>query len=251
MSANPTPRSQAALFSCPSQHPVFTRHAPPIMDIQEERAKAHAVEQASGTGWSVAFAQPTRLGVFAFVDGDLEAARPVLTGLGATHVYRRDMGPEFGDGHDEDALVDQAMQWALEKPMQDVRRALRRLPKDGELAYWDAAGAIFVQWKSPLPPQVAALAELHRPDGVLVVVEETPYSPREIVAAQNRVFTRRHEKEVGARFVMAGACGDNSGVLLGVEPDSLRNRRSELQEKLARIAGMPVHVVPQAPIRGF
>src|SRR5690242_10834853 len=59
MSANPTPRSQAALFSCPELGPMFTRHAPPIMHIQEERAKAHALEGRSGPGWSVAFAEPT------------------------------------------------------------------------------------------------------------------------------------------------------------------------------------------------
>lgn len=241
--APPETRSQAALFSCPSEAPVFTRHAPPIREIQEERARAHAVEQATGPDWKVVFARPTRLGVFAFVDGDLRAARPVLEALGATHVYQRDLGPEFGEGHDEDALVDQAMQWALEKPMQDVRRALRGLPKDGELAYWNEAGAIFVQWKTPLPQQVAALAETHV-DGALVVVDETPYSPREIHAGVDRIFAAARAGKVAAELSSGGTCGNLSGALIGVTPATIGDA-GRLQEQLAGIAGMPVHVVPE------
>lgn len=247
--APPETRSQAALFSCPELHPVFTRHVPPIMEIGREWAIAGRVSELSGPGWSVAFAEPTRLGVFAFVDGDLAAAEPVVLAAGATHAYRRDQGPEFGGGEDRAALIEQALNWALEKPMEEVRRSLRALPDDGDLAYWLKAGAIFIQWKHPLPPEVAALAELRRPDGVLVVVEETPYSAREIVAAQNKIFDERYEKLVDASFAMARACGDLSGVLLGVDPASLGDRGPGIQEALSRIAGMPVHVVPEEPVQ--
>lgn len=244
------PQSQAALFSCPELNPVFTRHVPPIMNIGEERAKAAAVEAASGEGWSVAFAEPTRLGVMAFVDGDVEAARPVLRALRAVHVWRHDTGPEFGDGHDRKAAVDWGMQWALEKPMREVRRALAGLPDDGELAYWNEAGAIFVQWKAPLPPQVAALAETYVA-GALVVVEETAYSPREIIAAANRIFAADERGANPKGLTSGGSCGDNAGVLIGFDPTSLDDRGPELQEQLSRIAGMPVHVVPQEPARAL
>lgn len=247
---SPETLSQEALFACPERHPVFTRHAPPIMHIQEERAKARAVEQASGTGWSVAFAEPTRLGIFAFVDGDLDAAEPPLLAAGASHVWERDQGPEFGDGDDREALVSQGMQWALERPMTEVRRALAGLPDDGELAYWNEAGAIFVQWKRPLPAPVAALAE-SRLAGALVVVEETAYSPREITAASNRIFAAAGRGEIPAQLTSGGSCGDLSGVLIGVEPESLGARGPELQERLVRIAGVPVHVVPQEPARAL
>ncbi len=248
--APPETRSQAALFSCPDLHPVFTRHVPPIMHIQEEQAKAHAVDEATGPGWKIAFAEPTRLGVIAFVDGDLAAARPVLRDLGATHVYRRDMGPEFGDGNDREALVDQALQWALEKPMRDVRRTLRGLPKDGDLAYWTRAGAVYVQWKRPLPAQVAALAETFV-DGALVVVDETPYSPREIQAANDRLIAADERGEVDADLSTLGACGDLSGALVGIAPESLGDRADRLQEQLSRIARLPVRVVPMRPVRAL
>ncbi|MDO7868417.1 hypothetical protein [Nocardioides jiangxiensis] len=243
--APPETRSQAALFSCPEKHPVFTRHAPPVMHVQEERAKAERIASMAGGAWSVAFAEPTRLGVIAFVDGDLAAARPVLLAAGAGHVYRRDAGPELGDGKDHQALVESALGWALEKPMRDVRRRLRGLPHDGELAYWNEAGAVYVQWK---PTQVAALAETYV-DGALVVVGETPYSPREVTAAMNRIFAPRYERLTGARFTFGATCGDLSGVLLGVDPATLGDRGPRIQELLARAAGMPVHVVPAEPVK--
>lgn len=246
----PGPQSQDALFGCPERHPVFTRHVPPIMHIQEEREKAQRLAAMSGAGWSVAFAEPTRLGVFAFVDGDFDAAEPLLLAAGASHVWERDQGPEFGNGDDREALVSQGLQWALERPMTEVRRALAGLPDDGEFAYWNEAGAIFVQWKRPLPTQVAALAE-SRLAGALVVVEETAYSPREITAASNRIFAAAERGEIPASLTSGGSCGDLSGVLIGVEPESLGARGPELQERLVRIARAPVHVVPQEPARAL
>jgi hypothetical protein len=248
--APPETRSQAALFGCPEENPVFTRHVPPIMDIRQQQAIAARVESLSGQGWSVVFARPTRLGVFAFVDGDVEAARRVLLGADAAHVWQRDQGPEFGDGDDHDALVDQAMQWALEKPMEEVLGALRSLPNDGEPAYWDKAGAILVQWKGPLPARVASLDGM-RPDGVLVIVEETPYSPREIQAANDRIVAADERGDIDAHLSALGACGDLSGALIGIRPESLGDRAGQLQEELSRIAGLPVHVVPVEPARAL
>lgn len=240
-------QSQAALFACPAQHPVFTRHVPPVMHIQEERAKAERIAGLKGEGWSVAFAEPTRLGVMAFVDGDLDAATPVLRARGAVHVWRHDTGPELDDGDDRQAAVGWGIQWALEEPMREVRRALRGLTRsNGELALWPEAGAIFVQWKRPLPPQVAALAETYVA-GALVVVEETPFSPREILKGVDRVFAAAQHGALDAELTSGTTCGDLSGALIGVEPGSLADRGPELQEQLARIAGVPVHVVPEEP----
>lgn len=175
-------QSQAALFACPAQHPVFTRHVPPVMHVQEERAKAERIAGLKGEGWSVAFAEPTRLGVMAFVAGDLESARPVLQRLGAKHVWEREADSDFEDGYDREGLVGQALQWVLQQPMEEVFGTLRGLPDDGEAAFWDEAGAIYVQWKAPLPPEVAALAGI-RPDGIEVVVDETLYAPRDLHVA--------------------------------------------------------------------
>jgi hypothetical protein len=241
--APPETRSQAALFSCPELHPVFTRHVPPIMEIGRERAIAARVSELSGSGWSVAFAEPTRLGVFAFVDGDLAAAKPVVLDAGATHVWANLLGSEVGTRAD---IVEQALNWALAKPMRDVRRALHGLTDDGDLAYWNEAGAIFVQWKRPLPPQVAALAELRRPDGVLVVVEETPYSARELQAAPRAAFTPEVARDIGVELTSARACGDLSGIIVGVEPEQLGDRAPRLQEQLSAITHVPVHVVAEA-----
>ena len=246
----PGPQSQDALFSCPERHPVFTRHVPPIMDRAVQEEGVAWLQGTSGPGWSVAFLEPTRLGLFAFVDGDVEAARADLLKRGIAHVYHRDAQPEFEDGDERKALVDQAMQWALDESMRDVRRALRGLPDDGELAYWTPAGAIFVQWKRPLPPAVAALAETYV-DGALVVVEESAYAPREIRAAMERIFAAAERDEVPAQLNSGSACGDLSGVLIGVDPSSLGDRGPDLQERLARIAGMPVHVVPQEAARAL
>ncbi|TCJ29856.1 hypothetical protein [Nocardioides jejuensis] len=248
--APPETRSQAALFSCPEEHPVFTRHVPPIMDRGVQEEAAAWMRGATGPGWRLVFAEPTRLGLLGFIDGDLAAARASLVPRGVTHVYRRDMGPEFGDGKDRKALVEQGLGWALEKPMHDVRHALRGLPDDGDFAYWPEAGAIFVQWKAPLPKQVAALAGT-KVDGAEVMVEETPYSSRELARAQDRIFDKRYEKQVDASFTFAGTCGDLSGVVLGVDPKTLGDRAPELQEKLSAIAGVPIHVIPEEPLQAL
>lgn len=246
----PGPQSQDALFACPERHPVFTRHVPPIMDRAVQDEAVAWLQGTSGPGWSVAFLEPTRLGLFAFIDGDVEAARADLLKRGIAHVYRHHSGAELGRGPERKALVSQAMQRALEEPMRDVRRALRGLPADGELAYWTPAGAIFVQWKRPLPPAVAALAETYV-DGALVVVEETAYAPREIRAGMRAILAAAERDEVPAQLSSGSACGDLSGVLVGVDPASLGDRGPDLQERLARIAGMPVHVIPQEAARAL
>lgn len=243
-------QSQAALFACPAQHPVFTRHVPPVMHVQEERAKAERIAGLKGEGWSVAFAEPTRLGVMAFVAGDLESARPVLQRLGAKHVWEREADSDFEDGYDREGLVGQALQWVLQQPMEEVLGTLRGLPDDGEAAFWDEAGAIYVQWKAPLPPEVAALAGI-RPDGIEVVVDETLYAPRDLHVGMNLIFDAAQRGEIEADLTSGSTCGDLSGVLIGVEPGSLGERGPRLQEELGRIAGVPVHVIPQAPARAL
>lgn len=241
--------SQAALFACPAKHPVFTRHVPPVMHIQDERAKAERIAGLKGEGWSVAFAEPTRLGVMAFVDGDLGAAEPELRAAGVTGVWPRDQGPEFPEADRAD-LVRLALNEALEKPMSEVRRATRGLPRDGDFAFWSSAAAIYVQWKAPLPPEVAALAGI-RPDGIEVVVDETLYAPRDLHVGMNLIFDAAQRGEIEADLTSGSTCGDLSGVLIGVEPGSLGERGPRLQEELARIAGVPVHVIPQAPARAL
>lgn len=241
-----TSTTELELFDCALQHKV-SGPAPPIEGLEEQQDIVRRISSARWVGFTVRHASPTALGVVAFAQGDLETARRFLTDEGVTYVHAWDAsGPEVG--LDEDGKTSLATQRAMDPAMRDIRRATRGIPGWAAFAYWDEAGAVLVQWKEPVPAEVAELAGV-RPDGVTVLVEGVPYSMRDIIRGMNQLHAAADDDSRidGAFLTSTSACHDFTGIVAGVGPQSLGDRRGELQREFAQIAGMPVRVVPLPP----
>lgn len=236
-----SPSPSADLFDCPRQSRVFGE-APAIPDRGRQQEIVETAHQHASTQFDVRRAEPTHLGVVALVSGDLAAARQLLPEVGVRHVYKWD--PSGASvGLTARAQIQQALQWLLEPAIADVRASSRGIAGNGGLALWQEAGAVLLQWKRPVPPEIQQL-EGTRPDGVRVIVDPVRFSAAETGKAGRKLF--KAGTRLDAFVTTTTGCADGSGVIAGVDPESLGDRRAELEEKMAEIVGMPVRVVPQA-----
>ncbi len=60
-----------------------------------------------------------------------------------------------------------------------------------------------------------------------------------------RVIRAIRGREIDADWSVTHGCADGSGLVVGIEPSSLRGRRASLQARLSKAADMPVFVVPE------
>lgn len=235
-------------FTCPTESRVFTNRTP-IADLEEQEQVVSLVSRLSSV-W-VRHAEPTALGVVALVgddsgDDDLWADPQVadqLRRLGVAHVYEWD--PTMADaGVDAAGQVRQVVGWSLDPAYRDVRRATRGIPGSGGIAYWSEAGAILVSWKAPVPAAIEELAG-RRPDGVRVIVDAVPYSERDVRWAQRRLIGWLRANGLYGGFATAYACGDDSGLIVGLVPEVAD--RPALAEQISEAVGMPVMVLAEEP----
>lgn len=242
------PAPAAAEFSCPTESRIFTER-PPIADLDEQERVVERIGRLSSV-W-VRHAEPTALGVVALVgdasgDEGLRADPQVadrLRRLGVAHVYEWD--PTISSaGVDAAGQVERVVGWSLDPAYRDVRRATRGIPGSGGIAYWNEAGAILVSWKAPVPAQVAALVGT-RPDGVRVVVDAVRYSERDVRRAQDRLQDWLVESGLRDDWTSSFACGDRSGLIVGMNPRVAR--RTALAERISEAVGMPTMVVSEEP----
>lgn len=241
----PSPE-ESGLFDCETDNPVFGP-SPAIPDRGRQQRIVDQIERPLSDAFDVHVAEPSHLGVVALVTGDLDAARRALREHGVGHVYSWDSsGPEVGA--DEHGQIEQALQWVLDPVVNRLQKQIRDVPGSGGLAYWQDAGAVLLQWKAPVPAEIEALAGV-RPNGVKVIVQAIRYSDRDFLNAGERALKAGREGRIDAKVNSAVGCGDGSGLVVGVGPKSLGDRRAELQQKLTELVGMPVKVVAEeAPV---
>jgi hypothetical protein len=216
---------------------IFDKHAaPPIPDRDRQQAVVDRVTAASYPDFAVHVAQPTALGVYALVTGDLDAARTLLTTAGVTRVERWDAGL-VAAGAGGRVQIQMAMQTLLDPVIGRVREVTRRVPGDGGMAVWPDAGAVLVSWKAPVPAAIAALADHDWGDGVRVIVEAVPYSTADLSRAQGRV-----DEGTWARYgvTTVSGCGDDSGLEVGIGPDQWPADPAAVQARLTDLVGLPV-----------
>ena len=238
--------SEPTLFECPLESRVFGE-APPIPDIDRLEDIVDRVEQTTWDGFDVERVEATHLGVVALASGDLNEARKALREVGVPHVYRWD--PSVASvGVDAAGQVRQVLQWLIEPAVHDLRASYRGIRGYETLALWQEAGAVLLQWKAPVPTEIKALEGV-RPDGVRVIVKPTRFSERDWRAASAKVNHAIRDGRVDANWSTMGGCADGSGLVVGIEPASLGDRRSALQAQLSEVANIPVYVMPEeAPI---
>ncbi|RNL77703.1 hypothetical protein EFL95_17005 [Nocardioides marmorisolisilvae] len=222
---------------------VFTTEPPPIdpASLAEQRAVIDRIKAKDWSGFRIIGAVPTHLGVFAAVD-NYDAAKKALEPEGVRMVSVA--ADELGDLNGQAV---NAIQELLEPAVNDITRATKGVPGYASLALWQDAGAVVVDWKAPIPTEIEALAGV-RDDGVTVMIQSVRYSEKETRAAQQRVSDAFEHHRVDAKWTMTDRCQDGSGVVVGIEPDSIGTRKAALETELSDIAGVPVHVVAAGPI---
>jgi hypothetical protein len=232
-----TATTDADLFSCP-QGLDLLQNPPPIPDLAEQERLIGAIDGERYGGFTIHAAHATHLGVVALVEGDVDRARSVLTAEGVAFVDAWD--PALVEsGLDETTQVSEVIQWQLDPVAQRIALEHRSDPGFAGLSVWQDAGAVVLQWKSPVPPEVQEL-EGTRSDGVKVLIWPTTYSEKDLRSAADRVFGQAVDEEI----TMSTICADFSGIVVGIKPP-LDGRRAELQRKLSDLAGVPVMVIPQ------
>lgn len=245
-SASTMPTAEPALFDCPTDHRVFTEEPPPIEDEARQQRTVDRISGLATREFSMKYAETSPLGVIALVEGDEGAAMRYLRPEGVDLVQPWDpSGP--GVGLDEHAQVEQVIGWQIDPVIGEVERATRGIPGRAGLAYWHEAGAVVVQWKRPVPDEVSAL-EGQRPNGVRVIVEGATYSEKDVEEAQRSLGSALEAGRLSlarADRSMSTGCQDGSGLIVGVVPEALGERRAALQAELAQVVGMPVRVVPE------
>lgn len=236
-----TPSVAEDLFTCPIGLEQY-EDPPPIPDLAEQQAVVENVLRVTAmSAWTVRVAEPTHLGVVALVMGDLDVARQRLEPMGVRLVRPyNSYGAE--EGIDDHFQVVMAVQQALDSLLDEVQRATRDVPGRGGFAYWQEAGAIVVQWKAPVAPEVEALAG-RRSDGAEVLVWPTAYSGADIHRAMGGVEDSLRASGDQDRLSSFSGCADLSGLQVGIVPPIAD--RAALQEQLTADLGMPVMVVAE------
>lgn len=205
---------------------------PPIENLAEQEVLVERALALDDPAFEVRQAVPTHLGVVVRVTGNLAVARAALPGVPYVDAW---LGEEFGP--DDEQMMLRALAPQLGAAATQVRRATKGLAGDAGLAYWQDAGALVVQWKTPVPAAVAALDGV-QPGGVRVIVEPARYSTADLQAASRRVATAGLGPEV--RISGISHCNDGSGLEVGVAPPL--QDRDALTERLAATARVPVTV---------
>lgn len=221
---------------------------PPIPDLAAQEELIVTLRTLSSV--FIAHAEPTPLGVIALVadesgDQDYLADPKVvqrLKRLGVGLVY--EWIPKGEDGGSAREQVRQAIQWSLQDAISDVRARTKGLTGSAGIVLWQEAGALVLDWKRPVPPEVAALDGV-RTDGVRVEVREVTYSNADTRRAGRAVFTWARGNDLVETLSSASACGDGTGLRVGVVPD--RAADAELATQIEQAAGMPVSVVAEEP----
>jgi hypothetical protein len=245
-SPTPVPGKVSPNFDCghgAGRIDIFTTAPPPIVDLVTQKA---LIEELMGKSWSafeLADAEPTQLGVVALVTGDYQDAKATLQSEGVRQIAVQTKA--LGSAHDQAMNFIQEL---LEPALDEVNRRSKSVPGHGSTAVWSEGGAVVVDWKAPIPDEIKAMAGV-RPDGVRVIVQPVRYSENDIQVATNRVLDAIKSDEVDAKWSSATGCDDGSGMVLGIQPDSLGKRTAALETQLTEIAGMPVHVIAEeAPV---
>ncbi|WP_370248540.1 hypothetical protein [Nocardioides sp.] len=227
--------------------------APPtraVPDLEDQRRAVVRLRSLSSV--QVVRAVPTPLGVVALVaddGGDPDLTLPpdvvgVLRAAGARWAYEWDpSGPAVG--LDAAAQVRQVLAWQLDPVVADLRRATAGLPGAAGLAVFPEAGTVLLQWRAPVPAQVAALAR-DEPGEVQVVVEGVRYSERDVREAGQRLWDDAGLADSPIDLVSTSGCGDGSGLRVGIAT-AVRDVDG-WEERLAEVAGMPVTLVVEGPI---
>lgn len=231
--ADPTPTPSADLFTCDR---TFTRAAEPPADLREQGGISEWAGGYVGDGYVVRRTASSPLGLVALVEGDLARARAELLPRGIA-IMERWHDPQ-GDV-DPLAQVSEVVEARLRPVLAEVRRRVRGLDGVYDVLPWPSGGAVVVEWREPVPAEVAALAG-EQADRVRVVVQGVPHSRDEVDRA---VAAVEGADGLGAEVTSVAGCADGAGLVVGVA--DLGERRADLQDELAEVAGMPVLVVPR------
>lgn len=221
---------------------IFTAAPPPIADLARQKALIEELEAKSWSAFEIADAEPTQLGVVALVSGSYQAAKETLLAEGVRQVAVQ--AKELGSAHDQAMNFIQEL---IEPAIDDITRLSKDVPGYTSIAVWSEGGAVVVDWKAPIPAEVQALAGV-RKDGVNVIIQPVRYSSVEISAALDRVSKALRVHRVDAEWSSSSACQDGSGIVVGIQPDSLGSRKAALESQLSEIAEMPAHVVAEEAI---
>jgi hypothetical protein len=222
---------------------VFTTEPPPIDadSLSKQQAVIDRIKSRDWPGFRIVGTEATQLGVVALVDDHYQEAKRALEAEGVRMVALE--ARELGSVHDEAMNFIQEL---LEPAIDDINRARKDVPGYYGIAVWSEGGAVVLNWKAPIPDEIQALAGV-REDGVNVIVQPVRYSLQEITAAQQRVSDALEHQRVDAQWSSSTGCQDGSGLVVGIQPDSLGSRKDALESQLSEIAGLPVHVVAEEP----
>lgn len=234
----PTAPPADDLFTCDR---TFTRASVPPADLVEQGGVSEWTGGYVGDGYRVRRAASSPLGLVALVSGDVATARRELTARGVALVGTWD-DAESTRSPTPFAQVDALVKERLDPVLAEVRERVAGLDGAFEVREWVPNGEVVVAWADPVPAEVAALAG-ERPDRVRVAVETVPFSRDEVRAA---LAVLRGTTDLGVEPTASYPCADGSGLVVGVDPDELGDRRARLQDELAAAAGMPVLVIAQA-----
>lgn len=238
-----------ARFTCPTESPVLTEQpALPDGDVVNANKMAYdRITSGDFDGFEVHHIEHfLHAGVYVLVTGDLAAARRQLSALGAAGVGLWDpSGPSIG--LDEAGQLEQLVQWNLQPVLHEARRATRGIDGVAALAYWDDAHAVLVQWEDPVPAEVRALEGVRRESGAQVIVRGVAHSAADVRRAQRALERWLVATDRRDDWSSAYACGDFSGLVVGMTPGSLEAADlGALQAEISEAIGMPAFVVPQA-----
>lgn len=223
---------------------IFSSVPPPIdsASLAEQQSLAARIKTRDWSGFTIVTTEPTHLGLVVFVDRNWDAANKALLPEGVRMVALP--AEEVGSVHD------QAMSF-LDDPLGHAIEAFRHRTRgiDGyhSAAVWPDAGAIVIDWKAPIPDEVMALAG-KGDDGVEVIVQPSRYSEKDLNAGTQRVQDAIEAETVDAKWTSMTGCDDGSGIVVGIQKQSIGDRKDELEKQLTAVAGMPVHVNPEEPI---
>ena len=99
-----------------------------------------------------------------------------------------------------------------------------------------------VRWKTPIPPEVEALAG-ERPNGVRVEVWPADYSSADVRRAQDALQDWLERTDIRDRWSLSYGCSDGTGLVVGITPPL--TDRDQLQEEISEAVGMPTMVVEE------
>lgn len=249
--ADPTSASEEVdprRFSCPTESKVFDPSAAPVLDnetAQVYKKTYSEIAHRDFEGYALRRIEIFHAGVFVLVTGDLARAKRELASLGVAGVGLWDPnGPEVG--LDEYGQLEQLIQWRLEPILREARRLTRGIPGSAGLAFWRDADAVLVQWKQPVPAEVRALEDIQFKTGGRILVEGVRYSQTDVRRAQGRLGPWLRRTGHWGDWSMAHACGDGSGLVVGMVPSLLaKTDVPSLQAEIAGAVGMPVMVVAE------